>query len=146
MLGLISRNRTVPWRSRSLQVGARNSATSDSTSPEERVVNRVLDAPRELVYRAFTGSAQLARWFGPVSLSVPRESVDIDARVGGHQRLTTVNGDDPSLTSVNATFTEVVEIELLVGNEKVEGIPERREPSRCPCGPSSTTRTARLDR
>jgi hypothetical protein len=47
---------------------------------------------------------------------------------------------------VNATFTEVVEIELLVGNEKVEGIPERREPSRCPCGPSSTTRTARPDR
>jgi uncharacterized protein YndB with AHSA1/START domain len=29
-------------------------------------ITRIFDAPRELVYRAFTDPDQLAQWFGPV--------------------------------------------------------------------------------
>jgi uncharacterized protein YndB with AHSA1/START domain len=47
---------------------------------------RVLNAPRELVYEAFTDPDRLARWYGPVGFSVPRDCVDIDARVGGRLR------------------------------------------------------------
>ena len=84
----------------------------------ELVITRHFAAPRHLVYRAFTDPDQLAAWFGPVGFSVPRDSVSIDARVGGHQRFTMVSDSDPSLTSpVNATFTEVVEDELLAGEE-----------------------------
>ncbi|HEY9472369.1 MAG TPA: SRPBCC domain-containing protein [Mycobacteriales bacterium] len=84
----------------------------------ELVITRVFDAPRELVYRAFTDPDLLVRWFGPVGFSVPRDTVDIDARVGGNQRFTMVSDDDPTMASpVNATFTEVVENELLVGTE-----------------------------
>lgn len=90
----------------------------------ELVITRVFNAPRELVYRAFVDPDQLARWFGPVGFSVPRDTVDIDPRVGGHQRFTMVSDDDPTMTSpVDATFTEVVENELLVGTERVEGVP-----------------------
>lgn len=89
----------------------------NSTSTE-LVLSRVFDAPRELVYRAFTDPDQLAQWFGPVGWSVPRDSVDMDVRPGGHQRFTMVNDADPSMTSpVDGVFLEVIENELLIGAE-----------------------------
>ena len=94
----------------------------------ELVIERVFDAPRELVYRAFTDPDQLAQWFGPVGFSVPRESVEVDVRPGGRQRLVMVNDADPSWTSpVDAVFTEVVENELLVATEEWEGVPGLQE-------------------
>lgn len=110
---------------------------NEPTSTTELVITRTFDAPRELVYRAFTDPDQLARWFGPVGFSVPRDTVDIDARVGGHQRFVMVSDDDPAMTSpVNATFTEVTENELLVGTETAEGMPGMEGP---------VTMTARLE-
>jgi uncharacterized protein YndB with AHSA1/START domain len=101
---------------------------SDSVSTKDLVITRIFDAPRELVYRAFTDPDQLAQWFGPVGYSVPRDTVDIDARVGGHQRFTMVSDMDPAeATPVNATFVEVIENELLVGEEKWGGVPELGE-------------------
>ncbi|MCX4470872.1 SRPBCC domain-containing protein [Micromonospora sp. NBC_01655] len=97
---------------------------TETAATETLVITRVFDAPRELVYRAFTDPDQLAQWFGPVGFSVPRETVSVDARAGGYQRFTMVNDTDPSFTSpVDATFTEVVENELLVGYEEVQGVP-----------------------
>jgi uncharacterized protein YndB with AHSA1/START domain len=94
------------------------------------VITRIFDAPRPLVYRAFVDPGQLAAWFGPVGWSVPRDSVSIEAKPGGHQRFTMVNDEDPSQASpVDATFTEVIENELLVGEEdvsQIEGFPGDR--------------------
>ena len=96
--------------------------TADPTYELE--ISRVFDAPRELVYEAFVNPDQLAQWFGPVGWVVPRDTVDVDARQGGRQRFVMVNADDPSQRSpVDATFTEVVANELLVGEQSVEGIP-----------------------
>ncbi|AGZ43562.1 SRPBCC family protein [Actinoplanes friuliensis] len=87
------------------------------------VVTRIFDAPRELVYRAFVDPDQLAAWFGPVGFSVPRDSVDIEAKVGGHQRFTMVSDADPAQASpIDATFTEVVENELLVGEQDISAV------------------------
>ncbi len=95
---------------------------TDTTN--ELVMTRVFDAPRELVWRAFTDPDQFAAWFGPVGWSVPRDTVDMDVRVGGHQRFTMVNDDDPSMTSpADGTFAELVENELLVGYEELKGFP-----------------------
>jgi uncharacterized protein YndB with AHSA1/START domain len=89
----------------------------------ELALSRVFDAPRELVYQAFTDPDQLAQWFGPVGWVVPRDTVEVDARPGGYQRFVMVNADDPSQRSpVTATFTEVVANELLVGEQSAEGI------------------------
>jgi uncharacterized protein YndB with AHSA1/START domain len=91
--------------------------TEDS---QELVITRIFDAPRELVYQAFTDPDQLAQWFGPVGFSVPRETVEIDARPGGVQRFVMVSDSDPAMTSpVDARFTEVIKNELLVGIESV---------------------------
>jgi uncharacterized protein YndB with AHSA1/START domain len=89
------------------------------------VITRIFDAPRELVYRAFVDPDQVAAWFGPVGWSVPRDTVDIDPRPGGKQVFTMVNDSDPSMSSpVDAVFVEVVENELLVGEEDVSHIPD----------------------
>jgi len=94
------------------------------TTSHELTLTRIFNAPPELVYRAFVDPDQLGQWFGPVGFSVPYESVHIDARPGGYQRLIMVSDDDPSERStINATFSEVIENELLVGHHDVEGIP-----------------------
>jgi uncharacterized protein YndB with AHSA1/START domain len=82
-------------------------------------ISRVFDAPRELVYRAFTDPDQLCEWFGPVGYSVPRDTVHLDVRPGGHQRFTMVPDDDsfPPAGPVDGTYDEVIENELLVGHE-----------------------------
>src|SRR4051794_9124296 len=84
------------------------------------VMTRVFNAPPELVYRAFTDPDQLAQWFGPVGFSVPRDTVDIDPRVGGPFRFTMVSDTDGAVAiPVDAVFVEVIENELLVGSEKL---------------------------
>ena len=54
-----------------------------SVSAPERtlVTTRVFDAPRALVYQAWTDPTQLARWFPPEGFSSPR--CEVDPRPGG---------------------------------------------------------------
>lgn len=90
----------------------------------ELSISRIFDAPPELVYRAFADADQLCQWFGPVGYSTPYESVHSDTQVGGHQRLVMVSDDDPAdRSTIDLTFTEVVENELLAGHQDVTGIP-----------------------
>ncbi len=101
---------------------------NDKAANKELVITRTFDAPRKLVYRAFTDPDQLSQWFGPVGFSVPRDTVEVDAKVGGPYRLTMVNDDDPTERSpIIATLTEVIENELLVGVEESEGLQLRIE-------------------
>jgi len=85
-------------------------------------LTREFTAPVDRLYAAFVDPDLLSAWFGPVGFSVPRDIVDVDARVGGHQRFVMVGDADPTQRSeVNATFLEVVENTLLVGQETVVG-------------------------
>ena len=47
----------------------------------EIVIERLLDAPRELVFEVFTTADHLARWWGPTGFSVTTYAFDF--RVGG---------------------------------------------------------------
>jgi len=87
-------------------------------------ISHYFNASPALVYRAFTDREQLAQWFGPLMFTVPIDTVDVDARVGGHWRMTMVGKDNPEWRSpVYATFTEVVENKLLVGYEVAKDFP-----------------------
>lgn len=87
-------------------------------------ISRYFDAPPELVYRAFTDPEQLSQWFGPLMFTVPLDTVSVDATVGGHWRMTMVGKDNPEWRApIDATFTEVVENQLLVGYETAQGFP-----------------------
>lgn len=48
---------------------------------QDLVIERVFDAPRDLVWEAWTEPQQFAKWFGPHDYTIP--SVEIDLRVGG---------------------------------------------------------------
>jgi uncharacterized protein YndB with AHSA1/START domain len=50
----------------------------------EIVFARVINAPRESVFDAWTDPAQLGAWFGPKGLTI--ETHEIDVRVGGRWR------------------------------------------------------------
>lgn len=56
---------------------------SSGSAKEEFEVNRVIDAPRERVFKAWTDPDELAEWWGPAGFSTARSSVKIDARKGG---------------------------------------------------------------
>jgi len=56
------------------------SAGTDATS-EPFVISRVLDAPRELVWKVFTDPAHMKQWWGPKGFTVIASNMDL--RPGG---------------------------------------------------------------
>jgi uncharacterized protein YndB with AHSA1/START domain len=75
------------------------------------VITRVFEAPRELVWRAWTEPAMLAQWFGPrgFTASVP----ELDVRVGGALRIV-MHGPDGNDYPMKGVFREVVRPERLI--------------------------------
>src|SRR5713101_4163666 len=70
-------------RSRRRSMAANNAKTSPAASTAERevVITRVFDAPRELVFKAFTERERLMRWWGPGGFTTPL--CELDVRPGG---------------------------------------------------------------
>jgi uncharacterized protein YndB with AHSA1/START domain len=88
--------------------------TRSGAEDREPLVSRLLDVPREIVFRAWIDADRLARWWGPSGLEVPRESVTIEPRVGGRYDLSMVQVDDGARFRVRNRILELVEPELLV--------------------------------
>ena len=80
---------------------------------EERtlVLSRVFDAPRELVYKAWTQPEHLARWWGPRGFTLL--SYKADVRVGGSYRFGT-RSPQGSEHWAHGIYREVVPPERLV--------------------------------
>ena len=77
-------------------------------------ITRVLSAPRELVFKAWTDAAQFQHWFSAAAChggSV--QSVKLDARVGGRYRLQVRRADGEYYTTVG-TYRVVNPPERLV--------------------------------
>ena len=53
----------------------------ETTTQNELIITRVFDAPRELVWKAWTEPEQMMRWWGPKDFTAPVCKVDL--RVGG---------------------------------------------------------------
>lgn len=87
-----------------------NSASAAST-PRAFVISRTFDAPRDLVWRAWTERERFMQWFGPKGCTVP--TVNLDLRPGGvcHFCLRTPDGHEMWGKWV---FREVVAPERLV--------------------------------
>jgi uncharacterized protein YndB with AHSA1/START domain len=77
-------------------------------------ITRVFDAPRELVFRAWTDPARFAQWFGLHDSTVPLSSVAMDLRPGGAWRATMVVGPDRTEIPWRGVYREVVPPERLV--------------------------------
>jgi uncharacterized protein YndB with AHSA1/START domain len=84
------------------------------TADQQVVVVRVFDAPRDVVFRAWTDPEQVAQWFGPQGMDIPRESVVIDLRAGGRFELRMVRSEMGFEMRLEYEIVELVEPELLV--------------------------------
>lgn len=72
-------------------------------------ITRVYDAPRQLVWDAWTQPGQLAGWWGKRGWTARPDSIVLDVRPGGTFRVTTVNDQDGSEMTNEGTYTEVEE-------------------------------------
>jgi uncharacterized protein YndB with AHSA1/START domain len=93
---------------------------SGAVTAHEVTITRVLEAPREAVWRAWTEPGQLAVWWGPAGWSTAPGGVAIDLRPGGVMRVTSVSDEDGSEMTTVGTFSEVVEPERLAFDEASE--------------------------
>jgi uncharacterized protein YndB with AHSA1/START domain len=57
------------------------------------VIERELDAPRELVWKVWTDPDEVAKWWGPEHFTTPREKIEFDLKPGGVCRMTMVGPD-----------------------------------------------------
>ncbi|MBD0322767.1 MAG: SRPBCC domain-containing protein [Aldersonia sp.] len=83
-------------------------------SDREFTISREFDAPRELVFRAWTDPEQLAKWCGPRGFHTPISSISMDARPGGVHRMTMVEDDSGDEYVSAGVYREIVPPERLV--------------------------------
>ncbi|MEE1929679.1 SRPBCC domain-containing protein [Streptomyces sp. TRM 70351] len=77
-------------------------------------ITRMLDAPRDLVWRAWTEPDEMARWFHPRGATTPREEVHVDLRVGGRYGYVMVADGTGERVSTGGTYLEIDEPGRLV--------------------------------
>jgi len=82
-----------------------------NTSGREIVISRVFDAPRELVWEAWTNPGHVAQWWGPNGFTTTIEKMDV--RPGGTWQHV-MHGPDGTDYPNKSVFTEVVKPERIV--------------------------------
>ena len=96
----------------------RGAPAQSATAGREIVISRVIDAPRELVFEAFTEVRHLSRWWGPEGFTTTTRSFEF--RVGGAWDFV-MHGPDGTDYSEWITWTEIVppeRIALLHGESR----------------------------
>jgi uncharacterized protein YndB with AHSA1/START domain len=86
----------------------------------ELVIERVFDAPRELVFKAWTKAEYLKRWWGPKDFTVP--VCEADFRAGGIFRFIFRSPDGQEFP-LNGSFVEIVEPEKIVFQGNIHDVP-----------------------
>jgi uncharacterized protein YndB with AHSA1/START domain len=100
----------------------KNTGNLKVTTPTEReiVLTRVFDAPRPLVFDAFTKPELLKRWFGPRGWSLA--VCEVDLRVGGRWRFV-LRGPDGATMGMGGVYREIVPPERDVHTEAFDDYP-----------------------
>jgi uncharacterized protein YndB with AHSA1/START domain len=94
------------------QLAKMNEKNNSVAQKKEReiVITRVIDAPRQLVFRAWTDPKIMARWFGPRGFSNP--VCELDVRVGGAWRIV-MRGPDGTEYPCGGVYQVIVKPERL---------------------------------
>jgi uncharacterized protein YndB with AHSA1/START domain len=99
-----------------------NTGNLKVTTPSDReiVMTRVFNAPRRLVYQAFTRPELIQRWLGPRGWTLP--TCEVDLRVGGKYRYVG-QGPDGTKLGWGGTFREIVPEQRIVHTESFDDYP-----------------------
>jgi uncharacterized protein YndB with AHSA1/START domain len=92
-------------------MAARKNDSPAKSSERELVITRVFDAPRELVWKAWTDPEHLMRWWGPKYFTSP--ACKIDLRVGGKYLFCMRSPEGKDFWSTGV-YREIVEPERIV--------------------------------
>ncbi len=103
-------------------VSNRGSAKVVLPSDEQILITRSFDAPRELVFRAWTEPELVRRWWHANRGEI--NSIEIDLRVGGTWRYVMTSCDGGYEVAFNGEYREVVAGERLVSTEVYEAFPQ----------------------
>jgi uncharacterized protein YndB with AHSA1/START domain len=100
----------------------KNTGTLQVTTPTEReiVLTRVFDAPRRLVFDAFTKPELLKRWFGPRGWSLV--VCEVDLKVGGKWRFV-LRGPDGKDMGMSGVYREIMAPDRSVHTESFDDFP-----------------------
>jgi uncharacterized protein YndB with AHSA1/START domain len=90
---------------------ARKTDPAEEASDREFVITRVFDAPRELVWKAWTEPKHMAQWWGPHTFTNP--VCELEVRRGGGCRMV-MRGPDGVEHPSKGVYREVAEPERLV--------------------------------
>lgn len=82
------------------------------TPIKEVTFTRILNAPRDLVFKAWTDEKHMAEWWGPKNFTNP--VCNIDARPGGHILIHMTWGENGPVFPMKGVFYEVDEPSKLV--------------------------------
>ncbi len=93
---------------------------ASSTVDREITTSRVFDAPRELVWKAWTEPDQVTQWWGPNGFTTTIHEMDV--RPGGVWRFI-MHGPDGVDYPNKIVYIEIVNPERLVYNHSDEGKP-----------------------
>ena len=101
-----------------------SSGTAKVTLPadDQILITREFDAPRELVFKAWTTPELVARWWSGERGKVT--SVEIDLRVGGMWRYVMETSEGGFEVAFHGEYQEIVPNERLVNTEVFEGMPD----------------------
>ena len=102
------------------QVTSSNKAQVTLPSDEEILIVREFDAPKHLVYKAYTTPELVSRWFPGQRGHM--ESCEIDLKVGGQWRYV-MRADNDFEVAFHGEFSEIVPNERIVTTEVYEGAP-----------------------
>src|SRR3982074_3686276 len=100
----------------------KNTGTLKVTTPTNReiVLTRVFDAPRHLVFDAFTKPELLKRWFGPRGWSLA--ACEVDLRVGGGFRFVPRSPDGKDM-GMRGVYHELTPPDRSVHTESFDDYP-----------------------
>ena len=87
---------------------------------QEIVITRVFDAPRELVFKAYTDPKLLPQWFGPRDYTTIVDKME--ARPGGLWRFVQRNQDGEEF-AFHGVHHDIVAPERIVATFEYEGVP-----------------------
>ncbi|HYI71577.1 MAG TPA: SRPBCC family protein [Skermanella sp.] len=88
--------------------------TAAPESDRELVLTRIIDAPPEKLFRAWTQPELLKQWFAPLPFTTPH--AELDVRPGGSS-LIVMRGPDGTDYPNRGVYLEVVENERLVSTD-----------------------------
>ncbi len=94
-----------------------NHDSNNALGDREIVITRIFNAPRHLVFKAWTDPKHIAQWWGPKGFTT--KVTEMDFRPGGEWRYVMI-GPDSTEYPVKGFFREIVPLERIVTSDEFD--------------------------